>query len=382
MSKGKRDALILTIIGLILYGLIYYNFVLVDDLAKISEIEGKISEAESKKASLDEDLKNLSVLQRNVEMKNIQNERLEEYLMNEANLSDNIDYIDKLAKLFGNRFSRISIGIPSENTSKETSTKYYQFTIDVEGSMTYSEAMNLVNYIEGGTRKVKISLFNLIPISASEDLYSIKMKIDLFALNLANIDKVYEYSRKRFNNFDESNGVIFAPTSVSADTTVSPSTGSRTTQNIKNLPVIKGSYALTNGLDIEIKLGSYLLATQNFVVNGVDNQYPIKLRDKGRPSVKITFNDIGYNVSVVSSSGTNVDISGRISNDIIKMYVGANFPLDIPENQNLGADIQIINNSSKRVDLDLEDVVKRIKITDRNGNIINNKSDIEKVYII
>lgn len=387
MSKGKRDALILSLIGIILYSLAYYNFVLVDALSEFDDINSKIESAEMRKAALDEDLKNLATLQRNLEIKTVQNERLEEYLMSVSNISDNIDYIDKLAKLFTNSFTTIKVGVPKENTSKSTSTKYYEFAIDVTGKMTYSNAMNLVDYIEGGTRKVKIVLFHLTPLGPSiqnaqepqnavataDGDFSLKMQINLYSLNLSDIDKVYEYSRKRFNNFDEGDGVIFVPDSTTTSS-VGTTTGSSGSGPIKNV--------ITNGNDIDIQLGSFLLARQNFVITAIGNQYPIKLKPKERTEVKITFNGNNYYLSVLDNAGKAYNLNGLTKNDSIKMYVGVDFPLDIVENQNLGTDIQIINNSGKRVDLNLNDKVKRVKIKDRNGNVIVNRSEIEKVYII
>jgi hypothetical protein len=236
--------------------------------------------------------------------------------------------------------------------------------------------MNLVDYIEGGSRKVKISQFDLAPAGAvatqnqqpaqaqanpKQNKYSVKMQINLYSLNLANIDKVYEYSRKRFNNYNDGDGVIFVP-----DSSLISSTGG--VSNTSNSSTIK--QLVSEGLDLDIRLGNFLTAGPNFVIKGVGNKYPIKLKNEDRPSVKITFDDIGYSVNVVDVIGKSYDLKGRTKNDIIKMYVGANFPLDIKENQKIGADIQIINNSAKRVDLSFKDKVNRLKITDRNGNII------------
>ncbi len=392
MSKGKRDALILTLIGLILYGLVYYNFVLIDAQTKFSDIQTKIDSANQQKAALEEDLKNLPTLQRNLEIKNVQNERLEEYLMSEANLADNIEYIDKLAKLFANRFKTVSIGKPVENTSGEK--KYYEFGISVNASMTYSEAINLVNYIEGGSRKVKITTFNLKPTDSAnvpvptntsapanveqsgEQQYVLDMAINLYALELANLDKVYEYSRKRFNRFDDSDGVIFVPAKVSLDSS-SPS-GNSTVTN-KN-PVQENIVA---GRDLDIRLESFLAAGQNFWLYGAGSSNPIKFKTDQRSKVKITFTGNNYDVLVSSGTGYSFTLSGKTLNkNSIQMFVSASFPLNIPENQKLGVDIQIINNSAKKVDISLNDKIRRTKFSDRNGQEIIRNSNTEKVYII
>ncbi|NLL06209.1 MAG: hypothetical protein GX270_10585 [Clostridiaceae bacterium] len=390
MAKKTRDLLILSILFLALYGGIYYNFVLVDAMENIEAVQSKIEAAEKNKKALEDDLRNIEVLKRNLEMKNTQNERLEEYLMSAANVTDNIEYVDKLAKLFESGFKKVKIGKPKGLKTEKTKKQYYQFSIDLATSMTYNQTLSFINYVEGGSRKLKVSNFNLKPqneknqnsamqTATSEPIYDLEMTINLYALDLGSIDKIYEYSRKSFNRFEDGDGMIFVPSSDdeagSSGTSVSMGSGSggtvldRFAQNSKNR-------------DIDIRLGSFLIAGQNFEIRGAGNGYPINFRQKDRASVKITFSDDDYHVSVAGGVGKGYNLDGKTERDIITMYVGANFPTDIKENANLGADIQIINNSAKRVDVNLVDKVKRIRITDRNGNLILKSSESEKVYII
>ncbi|OPZ92282.1 MAG: hypothetical protein BWY74_01660 [Firmicutes bacterium ADurb.Bin419] len=413
MSKGTRDALILTIIGLVLYGLIYYNFVLIDAMAKVNDVNSQIEAVEKEKQALENDLKNLPNLKKSLEMKNVQNERLEEYLMNEANLADNIEYVDKLAKLFNSSFGNVRVGTPLASSTDGTNSKYYEFAIEADTLMNYNDAMNLINYIEGGTRKVKVTVFKLAPSAPAsvnsttgqntqpeqtqtntETKYAINMVINMYSLNLSNIDEVYEYSRKRFNRFNDGDGVIFVPATVSAGTNTNVgangssgtngSVGANGTisSNTNYIPNDVIEQNIAKGNDIEMRVISFLYGGQNFRVNGAGARAPIKLKVKDRLSVKITFSGNSYNVDVVDGLGKKHNVNGQSSNDAFRMSVLADFPLDIKENQNLGADIQIINNSSKRVDIKLEDKVSRIKITDRDGNVIYNQSGSEKVYII
>lgn len=389
MAKKTRDVLILVLLFFVLYGVIYYNFVLIDAIANVEDIQSKIDVAEKKKKALEDDLKNIEVLKRNLEMRNTQNERLEEYLMSAANVTDNIEYVDKLAKLFESGFEKVKIGKPEELKADSTKKAYFQFGIDLTTSMTYNQTLSFINYIEGGTRKLKVSKFSLKPKneksqgnvtqpSTTEPIYDLEMTINMYALDLGSIDKIYEYSRKRFDRFQNGDGMIFVPSTDetgSSGTSVSLDSGSSGTV----LDRLASSYKRT---DIDIRLGSFLIAGQNFEIKGAGNDYAINFRQKDRASVKITFSDNNYYVSVAGGVGKGYNLNGKTENDIISMYVGANFPTDIKENRNLGADIQIINNSAKRVDVSLVDKVKRIRITDRNGNMILRNSESEKVYII
>ena len=389
MSKKTRDLIILIFLFLVLYGVIYYNFVLVDAMDEVERIQSKIESAQKEKKELEDDLKNIEVLKRNLEMKKTQNERLEEYLMSAANITDNIEYVDKLAKLFEKGFSKVKINKPTELKSQKTKTTYYEFGIQLTTSMTYNQILGLIDYVEGGSRKVKVSVFNMKPKeekkgdsaqpNTSEPIYDLELTINMYSLKLSDIDKVYEYSRKRFNRFEDGDGVIFVPL-IDAPGTVSTSVS----VDPKDKNTTKKDDFLYNSrkADIDIRLGSFLIAGQNFVIKGAGNDFPINFRQKDRASVKITFSGDNYHVSVNGGVGSAYNLSGNVDKDVISMFVGADFPTDIRENKSLGADIQIINNSGKRVDINLYDTVKRIRITDRNGNLIIKSSELEKVYIV
>lgn len=389
MSKKTRDLIILIFLFLVLYGVIYYNFVLVDAMDEVERIQSKIESAQKEKKELEDDLKNIEVLKRNLEMKKTQNERLEEYLMSAANITDNIEYVDKLAKLFEKGFSKVKINKPTELKSQKTKTTYYEFGIQLTTSMTYNQILGLIDYVEGGSRKVKVSVFNMKPKeekkgdsaqpNTTEPIYDLELTINMYSLKLSDIDKVYEYSRKRFNRFEDGDGVIFVPL-IDAPGTVSTSVS----VDPKDKNTTKKDDFLYNSrkADIDIRLGSFLIAGQNFVIKGAGNDFPINFRQKDRASVKITFSGDNYHVSVNGGVGSAYNLSGNVDKDVISMFVGADFPTDIRENKSLGADIQIINNSGKRVDINLYDTVKRIRITDRNGNLIIKSSELEKVYIV
>ena len=209
--------------------------------------------------------------------------------------------------------------------------------------------------------------------------YQVNLTINMYSLDLSNIDEVYEYSRKRFNRFNDSDGVIFVPATVSAGTNGNVGTGGTASSNTGGNTI---QQSVAKGNDIELTVLSFLFGGPNFSVNAAGARAPIKLRVKERPSVKITLNGNNIDIAVVDEGGNKYNINGRSSNENIKMSFFADFPLEIQENKRIGTDIQIINNSNKRVDLKLEDKVSRLRITDRNGNVILNQSASEKVYII
>lgn len=390
MSKAKRDIAILVIISLILYAVIYYNFVLVDAIEKINDINSQIEIAEKKKQALENDLKNLEQLERSLEMKTVQNERLEHYLLNEANISDNIDYIDKLIKLFDNKITEANVSEPSKNVSEKTKSEYYEFKIDLKAILAYDQTMNLINYLEGGNHKVKITRFNMqhannantsnLPggqNNATNDSYAIEMTINLYSMSLSNIDKIYEYSRHNFLKHTprDEDGVIFAPISlVSSTTNVSDKTKTSITEDVEK--------KFSSNRDIEIWVESFFVGGPNFRVYGKGLPISIGFKTKQKADVKITFNKEAYNVNVVDSAGYTYKLDGKTPNNDINLYIRSNFSYAIKENLNLGANIQIINNSGKSIKLTFKDDSKCIVLMDRNGNKITDKNETEKVFIL
>ncbi len=395
MSKSKRDIAILVIIGLIFYSVIYYKFVLVDAIAKVEDINSKIELAEKKKQKLENDLKNIEQLKRSVEMKKVQDDRLDNYLLDEANLSDNIDYVDKLIKLFDNRITEANISEPKENVSNELKSKYYEFSIQMKAALSYDQTMNLVNYLEGGSQKVKITKFDMKPdntinntngantpnvpneVAVNNDNYAIDMTINLYSISLNSLDKVYEYSRKNFLRHSPRNedGVFFAPASI---------TSSIDSNNSKSsVPSSSGSSTASVEVqkDLQIMIDSFLAAGSNFSVYA-KGESPFGIKTTERVNVTINFRKEDYDVNVTNSLGKSYKVSGKTKNEVIGFFVTTYFTYNVKENKNLGADIQIINDSGKNIKLSLNDKNNCVVFKDRSGNLITGSSNSEKIYIL
>ena len=133
--------------------------------------------------------------------------------------------------------------------------------------MTYGEAVNLVNYLEGGSRKVKISSFDLKPRVASGNAdagylndpdkeVEVSMAVNLYSLSLGNANKLYEYSRTRFNRFHDGDGVFFVPTALTIG-------DGNAVADAGGLP---SGNAVAFNKDIEIKQQSILVGGQNFLL--------------------------------------------------------------------------------------------------------------------
>jgi len=393
MNK-KREVLLIVFLGILLYAFFFYKFVYSAAIPEIERVEKEIDVAQAKLDALERDRINIENMKRSLEMKNDQNDRLEEYLMNAANIADSIIYIDKLAKIFDNKIEKSGLTRPVQKVSDTTKTTYYEFSISMSAKMTYNEAKELVDYIEGGTRKVSIASFGLAPskekasgqnntnqqnqqqVDANNIMHDLTMTVNIYSLSLGSIDRLHEYSSKKFNRFNEGDGVIFVP--VSANYIPGGDNSLITTNDGNNIPQVANN---NQNADLSVIVRTFRVAGQNFWVYGKNGMQPVKYKTKNPVNVNISFDANKYHLSAVSD-GIKEERSGSITGENIDLYLAANFFTSLVEDQYLGANVTITNNSSKKVMVKMDDKPKRIKLYDRNGKAIYLSSDNEKVYIL
>ncbi len=383
MKAGKREIYLLVVLFLIAYGFFFYKVIWGNAYPKIEEVQNNIQAENKKKQALESDLKNIEELKKSLDSKNVQNERLAEYLMTEANVADNIEYVDKLARLFYGKIGDANVSRPVDKKTEQSNTSFYEFKIDFKALMTYGEAINLINYLEGGSRKVKISNLDLKPmIVAGNDnmsylndpskIVDVSMAVNLYSLSLGNANKLYEYSRTRFNRFHDGDGVFFVPTALTiGDGTTVADAGGLPSGNVD-----------TFEKDIEVKLESFLAGGQNFYVFNKEGNKIKRIKTRIRPVVTMVFNGNTCSVEVIGNAGERHTYDSPISKDNVGIYVLTDFTLVAPENKDLGVDVKIENNSGKKINILLKDNIRRARILDRNGNSIYRSSSTEKVTIL
>ena len=130
MKAGKREIYLLVVLFLIAYGFFFYKVIWGNAYPKIEEVQNNIEVENKKKQALESDLKNIEELKKSLESKNVQDERLAEYLMTEANVADNIEYVDKLARLFYGKIGDASVSRPVDKKTEHSNTSCYDFKID------------------------------------------------------------------------------------------------------------------------------------------------------------------------------------------------------------------------------------------------------------
>lgn len=395
MMGNTGKVFILCLILALLYGLIYYQFVWTKKIdPKMEDLNKQLQEVKREKEILDRDLANLETIKRNIEILNVQDERFDSYLMNESNVADSIEYLDNLDRLFGNRFKEVMFRRPVKVTSKEKQREYYEFGIGFKAKLSLSEVMNLVDYLEGTSKKVSISKF-IIKESLLESnvqstegttennvkMYDVEMSINLYSLNIGNANKVYEYSKERFNRLYDDDEMIS-----------SPFIGMRIEPGILDKAAIDRIHSPAGGSstgaapafveNTSISLYSFLSGGHNFVIRNREDGKIISFKTKITPEVTLTFYGDYVDVRVVGDGGDVRTLNGVVSSDVINLSVLTMFPTDVEENENLGLSIQVINDSEKPIRVQLDDKNRRAKLLDRNGDTIIRNSQIENLRLI
>lgn len=446
----RREFNILAILAVALYAFIYVKFVYLPALPAIDAKKTEIAGLQKQKDSLDSDMANLELKKTDYSAKSLNNERAGEYLMETAGVADGLEYIEKISKMMGKEISSVNVNAPVEisiapvkapgaenaaaasDTASGAASKYYEFKVDFQAALTYNEAMELVKYCEGGTRKVRISDFKLsaapktattqptqpaqvqAPVNQSKpvaaqpgqaqtpavqtpavsqaqrndfimadgsDKYSISMSVCFYSLNKGNLDTMYDYSRSRFQKFQGTGKVPFIQQKTDGSgNVVLPDIASSDTGSGAG---INSSGALTlASADLVIKETGYLVGGDNFeMYANADVNDRVWIKTKDYINILLNLNSDNYSVDALRSGSEAQSLGGRLPLRDFTVYVDLNVPY-AEENENIGMSIRISNASGRNVNVALAQRTGKVKLLDRNGNEIYMKSDSEKVYIV
>lgn len=392
MAIGKREIVLLIIVGLILYVLGVYKLVYEPTSSDADTKNAEIAVVEDQKAKLDADITNKQIKLSEIKTKTSNNEKLDNYLLNNANVLDGYNLIGRISKLLGHE---VDMKIEAPVTKNSVGGKpYFEMKLSFAEVMTYQQLVELVNYLEGGSQKIKVTELNIetpkaIPTNISPVLstqltgsadaktiqpgnlnyFLVSMKISVFSLNQGVSNKLFEYGRHTFNRYTEKDGQFLVPSSSTAVTSSVVNSDAAAAALNADLP------------SINIEEGTSLTSADNLQIygsdmaNGVIRVIANKLHD-----VTITINDNGYTVESPGSVGEYKSLSEALPTGIFKVNIKMNVP-DIADNKNIRLNVKIINKSSKQVVFVKDDLRKICKITDRSGKEIVLQSASEKVLI-
>ena len=444
-SINKKEKIMILIFGILLYAFIFFRFVWLAAVPEITAQKDELSKLQTEKAGLDRDILNIDSLKAGLTEKRLGNERLGQYLMDSANIKDSLEYVEKLALLLGKEIKGINVskpvGVPvSGGTEGDAKGNYYEFQISFNTSMNYYEVIDLVKYIEGGTKKVKINKLSLtadnsnktagaaanasqgaktgmastaqdanagaaagVGVSAGSDagtgitnggsagmvpaednteltaaaVFDVNMSVSFYSLNISSLNNIYEFSRNKFHNYDKGNpNPYILPETDSMGNLLPRADG------LQKNGTPSASFPSKDNADLAISGNSFLKAGENFAIVGKDSSRSIlRLTTKERVSLNISLNGLSYTVKAVEGNGKQSAFTGSLADRDFNIHVSMDIPF-IMENENIGLDINILNNTGRNVNIMLSDKNKRAVIKNRQGKVIQAKDADERVIIV
>lgn len=419
----KRELVMIAVLIAVLYIFVLYQFSLKPSFAPISDVNTRIDSLKKQKAVLDEKVKNMESRKAELKSKSAYSERVSDYLLETANITDGVDLIENMSKIINKDMNDISITKPEEvklenaqvngtktqnngdqaKEAQKDAGKYYKTSIGCKVNLTLGEALDLVNYIDTNTKKLTLSKFNLKPVvdknnqsvqkpttpqqpvnqgDALNLRYDLEMTINFYSMNIGTMNKMYNYTNGKFNQFkgkntmpfakpiEEKDGIPKPPPDIS-DSGQKVDTGNKVASNVQY-----------EGSDVVVYRGGYLGGGDNFLLFAMEKvRKTIRITTKGTVNVKLSFDDKVYKYDAYDIYGVGSSFSGNLPDKDIDIWVETK-RTNAKEDENVKVDISVVNSSKRAIRLKMHDEASKVRVLDRNGNVINSKSEIEKTYLI
>jgi len=370
MTLNKKEKImILVLIGLI-YAFAFVKLVVIDSLPKIKSTQTRLSEVKAQKETLDLEYLNINSYKAEIKTREVVDERLGDYLMENADISDSILFVESLAVLLNTELQSISVGSPQQLSSE--GMQYYGFPVSFSAQFSYGGFQEIIRYCEGGAKKVCISSFNLTPAKEGNDQYSVSMGLVFYSINRESADRLYEFSRSRFKEFTDREG---APIFIEDDARLTVNTP------VKVSAQNNGQISIDNA-DFFILHRGYLYAGENFQTYSSFNvSKRSRITTKEKVDVILTLNGTEYTIESMDSQGKKDTLRGTIPERALTLYIMSELDPKVKENEKLQVNITIKNDSDQSIRVKVDETGGRMKLMDRDGTEIKAKSDKEKVYI-
>jgi len=407
MSIGRKEIILAAALGFLIYILVFVKFIWFPIMPQISEKSTKIADLKSQKEKLEKEAQNIAGKQAKLDMGKTNDERLDEYLLNNANIIDGIEYIEKLAAIMGNEITSVNIVSPVE--AKTTGGgKYFELKMSFSVNLSYDEMDNFIKFIEGSSKKVCITSYVMKVIDraklknttgqtatalSGETVYTLDMSMSMYSLNAKVSNELVEYSKRKFNRYLDGNKIPYAPQPENIGDSGTPSVPKSTIPQVRpdisfnnSLPSTIYTYKCSGILDSDIAIiqKDFLMAGDNLKIYGINRPQDIRgFKTRKNNNISLYMSDSSYELSTVNDNGGSVVASGSVpSKEFIKLYLSSDFEPSVVENGDMGLNLGITNNSKKKIYITLVNSSGKVRITGASGNQIVQNSDSDRVYIL
>jgi len=390
MKLSKKEKTLLIVLGVILYIFVFAKFVLMPSLPKIKDTQKRMGEAKAQLKALENDYKNIDEYKKRVEETKVIDERLGEYLMNSAGLSDSIEFIEDLALLIGASLKSISLGSPQQLMVGETA--YYAFPVSFKTVLSEDALNELIKFCEGGSRKVTVRQLAINPADEknaaeygitglNKQLFNTNIGLVFYSLNKDAADSFLKYARAAFERFKDMDGnPVFIEDSdeianiTSSQTAPVPNTAAKDADASTEITLMNA--------DFKVFHTGYLYGGYNFeTYTAFSRNDRIRSTISVPMDVSLILGSTQYTIECVDGDGHMNSITGSLPDRNFTLYIQSNIRNDVKEDENLWLNLRIRNDSGKTIVARIEETGERVKVTDRDGNEIRGKSEKEKVYL-
>lgn len=368
MTLTKKEKIMILILIVLVYAFAFVKLVIIDSLPKIKTAQANLVAMNAQKAALDAELMRLEAYKTEVKAKTVVNERLGDYLMENADISDSIQFVESLAVLLNTELNGISMGSPQQLSSE--GMNYYGFPVSFSAVFSYDGFQEVIRYCEGGAKKVSVSNFSLKPEKGKTDSFDVQMGLVFYSINKESADKLYEFSRSRFKEFTDRGGMpIFVSDDAKMPEQVQPTTSQNTVISI-------------DSADFFVLHRGYLYGGENFqAYSSFNSSKRTRITTMDKVDVFLTLKGSEYTLESIDSNGIKETLTGSFPNRPLTLYIMSDINPSVEENKNLQLNITIKNETDQSIRVKIDEKGGRMKLMDRDGNEFDRKSDKEKIYI-
>ena len=368
MTLTKKEKIMILVLLVLVYAFAFVKLVIIDSLPKIKSAQANLAAMNAEKAALDAELLNLEAYKTEIKAKTVVNERLGDYLMANADISDSIQFVESLAVLLNTELKGISMGSPQQLSSGDM--QYYGFPVSFSAVFSYDGFQEVIRYCEGGAKKVSVSNFSLKPEKGKTDSFDVQMGLVFYSINKESADKLYEFSRSRFKEFTDRGG---APIFVSDDAKMPEQIQPNTSQN---------NVISIDSADFFVLHRGYFYSGENFqAYSSFNSSKRTRITTKDEVEVFLTLKGSEYTLESIDSNGIKETLTGALPDRPLTLYIMSDVNPSVDENKDLQVNITIKNETEQSIRVKIDESGGRMKLMDRDGKRIDKKSDKEKVYI-
>ena len=390
MKLSKKEKSLLIVFAVLVYAFVFTKFVLMSSIPRIKEAQNRIEAAKEQLSALEKDYNNIDEYKKMIEENRVIDERLGEYLMNSAGISDSIEFIENLALLIGTSLKSVSLGTPQQLIEGETA--YYAFPISFNTVLSEEGLNELIRFCEGGSKKVTVRQLTINPTDAgnaaeygivalNKQVFNINIGLVFYSMNKDAADNFLKYTRAAFERFKDTDGnpVFIEDSDEIADNT--PAQTVPAPNPVKDDDNASTEITLLNA-DFKIFHTGYLYGGYNFeTYTAFNRNNRVRSTISVPMDVSLILGSTQYTIECVDGDGHMDSITGSLPDRDFTLYVQSNIKNDVKEDENLWLNLRIRNDSGKIIVAKIEQTGDRVKLTDRDGNEIGGKSEKEKVYL-